>query len=58
MYKKWWVRKNYYPSNKLNSLSDNGTYKIIYYCNNHLLNTKDKNYKFKNNKSLGKIEIL
>ena len=49
--------KSYYPTNKLDSLSNPYTNTIHYYCNNHNLNTKDKKNYFKKHRCNGKIDF-
>ena len=50
--------KSYYPSNKLDSLTNINTNIIHYYCNNHNLNTEDKKKYFKKHKCNGKIDYF
>ena len=51
-----YIGKSYYPMTKKEYLIKSSTYNIIYYCNNHLLNTQTKKLIFKGNACNGKIE--
>ena len=58
----WWPinifygGKKYYPSIRLERLKDPQINIILYYCNNHLLNTNNKKLKFNNQKCPGQLE--
>ena len=60
----WWPvnltygGKGYYPTNKLDSLSNPNTTIIDYYCNNHNLNTKDKKNFLKSIDVMVKLNII
>lgn len=60
--KTWWPvnisygGKKYYPSTRLERLKNPNVTKILYYCNNHNLNTNNKKLKFNKQKCPGQLE--